>query len=203
MSGCGCESDGVADLERRTLRILLMINGFMFVGEFVAGWVADSTGLLADSLDMLADAFVYGIALYAVGKGSGAQVKAASVGGVLQLVLGIGILFEVIRRLIFGSEPVSPLMMGVGVIALVANLICLSLISRHRHGGVHMRASWIFSANDVIANAGVIISGGLVMLFENRLPDLLIGAVIATVVARGGVTILRDARATAKRIVRP
>ncbi|MRR39318.1 cation transporter, partial [bacterium] len=159
----------------------------------VLGWWAESTALLADSLDMLADASVYGIALYAVARSRRLQAHAAAASGVLQIALGIGVMAEVVRRFIYGSDPVSMLMMGVGAIALIANVTCLLLISRHRDGGVHMRASWIFSANDVIANIGVIISGGLVMLFHSRYPDLLIGAAISVVVLRGGFQILREA----------
>ena len=194
MSGCGCDPEVASDLERKTLHILLAINAAMFLGEFTLGWLAQSAGLLADSLDMLADAAVYAIALYAVGKTIRGQARAASISGVMQVVLGIGVLAEVIRRLILGSEPVSIIMMSVGVVALVANLICLMLISKHREGGVHMRASWIFSANDVIANVGVILSGALVMLLGSRLPDLLIGAIISAIVVRGGIQILREAR---------
>jgi Co/Zn/Cd efflux system component len=84
-------------------------------------------------------------------------------------------------------------MMAVGAIALAANVSCLILIAKHREGGIHMRASWIFSTNDVIVNVGVIISGGLVMYLGNCLPDLIIGAVISAVVLRGGVQILREA----------
>lgn len=194
MSECGCEPDAAAQLERRTLWILLLINGLMFAGEAIAGWWGESTGLLADSLDMLADAFVYGIAVYAVGRSSRLQSNAATLSGMFQIVLGLGILFEVVRRFVFGSDPVSALMMIVGTVALVANLSCLMLISKHRNGGIHMRASWIFSTNDVIANLGVIAAGILVMYFDNRLPDLVIGAVITIVVVRGGVQILREAR---------
>jgi len=194
VSECGCGPDAAAQLERRTLWILLLINGLMFAGEAIAGWWGESTGLLADSLDMLADAFVYGIAVYAVGRSSRLQSNAAILSGMFQIVLGLGILFEVVRRFVFGSDPVSALMMIVGTVALVANLFCLMLISKHRNGGIHMRASWIFSTNDVIANLGVIAAGILVMYFDNRLPDLVIGAVITIVVVRGGVLILREAR---------
>jgi Co/Zn/Cd efflux system component len=81
------------------------------------------------------------------------------------------------------------------MLALVANVWCLWLISKHRDSGVHMRASWIFSANDVIANLGVIVAGALVLYFDSRVPDLVIGAIISTVVLSGGVRILRDASA--------
>src|SRR5690606_27571420 len=113
--------------------------------ELTLGWVAQSTGLIADSLDMLADATVYGLSLYAVGKGVLQQAKAARVSGYLQIILGLGVLFEVVRRMVFGSEPQSTLIVVVGAFALLANVICLILISKHKDGGVHMRASWIFS----------------------------------------------------------
>ena len=87
-------------------------------------------------------------------------------------------------------------MLSVGAVALLANIICLVLISRHKEGGVHMRASWIFSANDVIANLGVIVSGVLVATMGSRFPDLIVGAIISIVVIRGGLRILRDARET-------
>lgn len=194
MSDCGSELEEAAELERKTLWTLIAINGAMFLAEALAGWWGESTGLLADSLDMLADASVYGIAVYAVGQSRRLQANAATASGVLQIALGLGVLLEVVRRFLYGSDPVSTLMMAVGALALVANVSCLRLIAKHREGGVHMRASWIFSTNDVIANLGIIISGGLVMYLGSRLPDLIIGAVISIVVLRGGVQILREAK---------
>lgn len=191
MSGCDCTEEAVG-LEQRTLVALLTINGVMFVAEVMVGWIAESTALLADSLDMLADATVYGIALYAASRSGGTQRTAARVSGVLQIALGLGVLVEVIRRTLFGSEPTSHLMIGAGAVALVANLICLRLIAKHREGGAHMRASWIFSKNDVIANTGVIVAGLLVMALGSRVPDLVVGSIVAAVVIRGGVQIWAD-----------
>lgn len=195
MSDCGCGAEQADQLERDTLTYLLAINGMMFVLEAVLGFIAQSTGLIADSLDMLADAAVYGISLYVVGKGVIRQAKAAMVSGWLQIILGIGVLLDVVRRFILGSDPQSAIIMSVGLLALIANVTCLMLISKHREGGVHMRASWIFSTNDVIANTGIIISGALVWILGSRYPDLVIGAVIATVIVRGGIKILAEARA--------
>jgi len=196
MSDCGCGAEQAEKLERKTLILLLSINAFMFVAELILGWLAQSTGLIADSLDMLADASVYGLSLYAVGKGILHQAKAAQVSGFLQIILGLGVLFEVIRRLLFGSEPQGTLIILVGVVALLANIACLVLISKHREGGVHMRASWIFSTNDVIANLGVIVSGMLVGIIGSRFPDLIVGTIISLIVVRGGIKILQDAKET-------
>jgi Co/Zn/Cd efflux system component len=175
--------------------VLLAINAGMFAVEMLAGWLGDAVGLVADSLDMLADASVYAISLYAVGRPRRLQANAATVSGILQVALGVGVLVGVAYRFVAGSEPVSTLMIVVGALALVANVTCLALIAKHREGGVHMRASWIFSANDVIANVGVIVAGVLVAWLGSPIPDLLIGGIIALIVVRGGVRILREAHA--------
>ncbi len=196
MNACGCGEE-VEQLERKTLWMLLAINATMFAVEALTGWIAESTGLLADSLDMLADALVYGTALYAVGRSSLLQSRAAAASGWVQITLGVGVIVEVLRRLIQGSDPLSVLMITIGIIALAANLVCLLLLAKHRTGGIHMRASWIFSTNDVIANTGVILSGWLVMLTGSRIPDLIVGATVSAIVIRGGLLILSETRSEA------
>jgi len=173
------------------LRWLLTINGAMFGIELIVGWLAQSTGLIADSLDMFADAAVYTVALVAVGRGQATQLRAAHFSGWLQAGLAVGVLVEVARRFWFGSEPVSTLMICFGLAALAANTVCLWLIGRDQSGGAHMQASLIFSANDVIANLGVILAGLLVAWSGSRYPDLLIGLVIGAIVLYGARRILR------------
>lgn len=178
-------------LEARTLRILLAVNAAMFLVEIVVGWLAQSTGLIADSIDMLADALVYALSLYAVGKATKTKLRAAHVSGVFQGALAIGVLVDVVRRLVAGSTPEPPAMIGISILAFAANATCLLLIAKHRHGGAHMKASWIFSTNDVLANLGVILAGALVALTGSRLPDLAIGTAVASLVLVGAVRILR------------
>lgn len=177
--------------EARLLWLLLSINAAMFAIEIVVGFLAQSTGLIADSLDMFADAAVYGLSLFAVGRAAAMKTRAAHMAGWLQLVLALMALSEVVRRFIYGSEPVSALMMGMGLVALAANAACLILISRRRNAGAHMKASYIFSANDVIANAGVILAGLLVAVTGSRYPDLIIGTVVGFVVLNGARRILK------------
>lgn len=193
-NSCNCAA-AAATAEAKTLRWLLGINALMFVVEIVTGWLAQSTGLIADSLDMLADAAVYGLALYAVGH-AGRQLGAARLSGWLQMLLALGVLSEVVRRWVLGSAPEPLPMMGIALLALVANVACLALLARHRKGGAHMRASWIFSTNDVLANLGVILAGALVAWTGSNIPDLLIGLLIALLVLNGARRILQ-LRATA------
>jgi Co/Zn/Cd efflux system component len=194
VSGCGCEVEATNREQRRVLVVLLAINATMFVAELLFGLIAQSTGLIADSLDMLADAAVYGIGLWAVGRAASAKAHAALASGVAQISLALFVGADVARRAVVGSEPVSWLMIAVGLVALAANTVCLALIAKHRDGEVHMRASWIFSKNDVIANLGVVASGVLVMVLGSRVPDLVIGAAITLLVLRGGLRIVADAR---------
>ena len=193
MSGCGCEVEIKDQSQRQVLYWLLGINATMFVIEMGIGLLAHSTALIADSLDMLADAVVYGVALYAIGKSLLHKANAARISGFFQMALGLLIIIDIVRRSIYGSEPVSGLMMAMGAVALVANVICLVIIRKQRNEEVHMRASWIFSANDVIANLGVIFAGVLVFWLDSRWPDLVIGVIVSCVVLRGAKMILEDA----------
>lgn len=177
--------------EARVLRQLLAINGVMFVVELGLGLVAQSTGLIADSLDMFADAAVYGLSLYVVGRAVAAQRRAARVSGWLQLLLALGALAEVVRRGVSGSAPVEAIMIAVALLALAANLTCVALLARHRQGGVHLKASWIFTANDALANLGVIVAGVLVAVSGAAWPDLVVGTIVALLVLWGAVRILR------------
>lgn len=194
MSGCGCEVEIKDASQKRVLYWLLGINAVMFFVEMTVGILADSTALIADSMDMLADAVVYGIGIYAVGKSILHKAKAAQISGYFQLLLGVIILIDITRRLFLGSEPISSLMIGMGFIALIANVACLVIIRNHKNDEVHMRASWIFSANDVIANMGVISAGVLVVWLDSRVPDLVIGCIVSIVVLRGAWMILKDAK---------
>lgn len=184
-----------ATLQARTLRLVLGINAAMFVMEFGAGWLGESAGLIADSLDMLADAFVYGLSLLAVYGTATGRIRTAALSGVFQLTLGAVALLEVGRRFLAGSAPQPAYMIVVATVALVANAICLRAIARHRDEGVHMRASYIFSQNDVLANVAVIVSGLLVAATAMPLWDLVAGAGIGVLVLSGGVRILRASRA--------
>ena len=194
MADCDCHFEARDAEQRQVLLTVFAINSVMFVVELAVGIFAQSSGVIADSLDMLADALVYGVVLAAIGKSASIKQRAARWSGVFQVALAAGIFVDVTRRAVYGSEPKSMLMMGIASVALLANARCLSLLQKHRYGEAHMRASWIFSRSDVIANAGVILAGGLVWLTGSRWPDLIVGSAIAAVVVKGGLEILREAR---------
>jgi cation diffusion facilitator family transporter len=177
----------------RTLRLALALNATMFVVEFIGGIIGESSGLIADSLDMLADASAYGIAIAAVSRGARFKVRAATVSGTILLLLGLGACVAVIGRALTGSEPESLVMAALATPALIVNTIILRLLSKHRHGEVHLRATWIFTRADVVANLAILVASLLVFITDSRYPDLVVGFGIGLYVIREALEILRDA----------
>ena len=180
--------------QRRALVVALILNAVMFAVDLIGGILGESSGLIADSLDMLADASAYGIAITAISRSGAFRVKAARLSGFLLLALGIGVIVDVLRRIIFGSEPIGPVMVLIASLALIANVIVLRLLSKHREGGVHLRAAWIFTRADVLANLGIILGGILVSIIDSAVPDLVVGLCVGLYVIKESMEILREAR---------
>lgn len=196
MSDC-CEvpaGEAADPRQRRVLIIALALNLAMFFIEFTAGWLAESSGLIADSLDMLADAAVYAISLYAVGRSLRHKAAAAMTNGALELLLGLAVLADIARRIAGGSEPQAGIMVGVALLALAVNVACLYLLHAYRKGDINLKASWICTRNDVLANIGVIAAAGLVAWLDTPWPDWMIGALIAAIIVRSAWRILHQAR---------
>lgn len=195
MSDCGCGPSAVdtAD-QRRVLKIALGLNATMFVVEVTAGWIGHSLGLIADGLDMLADASAYAIALAAVTRGARFKANAAGVSGALLLLLGIFVLFEALMRVEAGERPEGLLMIGVAGVAAAVNWTVLRMLDRHREDGVHLKATWIFTRVDVIANLAVALSGIAVLATGIRYIDLIVGTAIGLYVCKEAFEILGRAK---------
>lgn len=194
MSDCGCHHEAKDVSERRILLIALALNALMAVVGGVAGWIGQSTGLLADALDMLSDAAAYAIGLAAIGRSARFKANAATASGIALLVLGLGLLLEVVRRIGAGAEPESGWMIATATLSLAVNLTVLRLLAPLKQGEVHLRATWIFTRADVIANVGVIAAGVMVMLLGSPYPDYVIGSLIGLYVVKEAVEILSEAR---------
>jgi Co/Zn/Cd efflux system component len=180
--------------ERRTLKWVLGINTTQVVLAGAVGIVAQSVGLLGAALDNLGDAAVYAVSLYAVGRSIAAKARAARLSGVLLIAMALGLLGEIVRRFVAGSEPIGLAMIVTAVANAGTNLFNLRLLRSHRERGVHLKASWIFTTNDMIANLGVVVSGLAVQISKSPLPDLLIGLAVVGIVVKGGWEILEHAR---------
>ena len=193
--GCDCADVSVTtDAERATLRTALFLNATMFVIGSGAGIWAQSTGMLAGALDMLTDAIAYGLALMAISRGLTFKKNAARWSGTILVLLGVGIVVEVVRRWFYGSEPVGLIMVIYSIVSLAVNLYVLKSLAQHRSGEGHMRASYICTRADVCANIAVLASGVLVMTTGIKAIDLVVGFGIGSYVLKEAVEILREAK---------
>lgn len=195
MTYCGCAPTTAETPEqRRVLKIALTLNSTMFVVGIVAGFEAHSSGLIADALDMLADAAAYAIALVAASRSSLFKANAARTSGFILLALGVGVLVDVVRRFLTGEAPDGWIMIVVAAVALIVNANVLRLLKKQRNEEVHFRATVSFTQVDVIANMAVILSGVIVLATGFRFVDLTVGAAIGVCVVKEALEIIREAK---------
>ena len=179
-------------IEKKILWIVLLINFLFFLIESLSGILSRSMGLVADSLDMLADALVYGMSLLAVGTSVRKKKQVARISGYLQIGLAVWGFTEVIKRFI-GMETIPDylVMIGISISALIANVLSLYFLQKAESKDAHIQASIIFSSNDIIINAGVILAGALVYFLKSGIPDLIVGSIVFLIVMRGAFRILK------------
>ena len=196
MAEC-CAVRPIHESQRRVLQVVLWINAAMFVAELAAGVLAHSTALIADSVDMLGDAIVYGFSLYVIGRGPEWQARGALLKGGIMAIFGAGVLLEVVAKLARGLTPEASIMWVAALVALAANGSVLGLLWRHRGDDVNMRSAWLCSRNDVTANAGVLVAALGVGLTGSAWPDILIGLAIAALFVLSAAAVIRQALAAA------
>lgn len=191
--------------QRRVLAWVLAINVVQSAGGLGVGVWANSTALIGAALDNLADASVYAVSLYALGRSATAKVRAARISGWLLMLFAAMLLLEVVRRFFFGAETIGIAMMIMAAVNFAFNIVCLRLLARHEGDNVNFRASAIFTNNDSLANLGIVASGLLISWFDTPIPDLLIGLVVAYIAFQGGREILTQAAQTDRQpsAVRP
>lgn len=195
---CSRKGEEIASLatkssQRRVLVAVMLINIVMFVTEFSGGLIAGSSALMADSVDMLGDAIVYGLSLYALSRGPRWEAGAALTKGVIILLFGAAVIAEIIHKIASGVPPSSSLMLLFASMALAANLTCLALLWRFRKLNVNMSSTFECSRNDVISNVGVLIAAGLVAMTDSPWPDIAVGLVIALLFLRSAWRVLSEA----------
>ena len=188
-----CELDALRGRQSSTLKWVLVINAVMFVVELTAGLMSGSLSLLADSLDMLGDALVYGFSLYVVARGARMKARAALFKGIIMALFALFVLGQAIYRILFPHVPVFEVIGAIGLLALAANGICFFLLWRHRSDDINMSSVWLCSRNDLIANVSVLFAAAGVWLTHSGWPDILVGLALAALFARSALFVLRGA----------
>lgn len=196
-----CCSDKAAALESvrqrqaATLKIVLLVNGVMFLVEFGAGLLAGSVALLADALDMLGDALVYGFSLYVVGRSVRWKAWAAFAKAMAMGMFGLVVFGQLLYKVAHPQVPAFEAMSAVGALALAANAVCFALLWRHRAEDINMRSVWLCSRNDLAANVAVLLAAAGVWALASPWPDIAVGAFICALFLRSAFVVVREARA--------
>lgn len=188
-----CELDALRGRQSVTLKTVLAINAVMFVVELTAGLIGDSISLVADSLDMLGDAMVYGFSLYVVARSPAMKARAALLKGFIMAAFGLFALGQAVYRIAFPQLPVYEVIGAIGLLALAANGTCFFLLWRHRADDINMSSVWLCSRNDIIANIAVLFAALGVWLTRSGWPDILIGLALASLFLHSALHVLRAA----------
>jgi len=192
---CDAKGSELAKLRERqggVLRIVLVVNAILFGVEFISGWVAGSTALLGDSLDMLGDALVYGFSLYVLHRSERWRMRAVQAKGAIMLIFGLSVLVQAVLRALQPQIPHVPTMGSIGALALAGNVACFALLYRHRSDDLNMRSTWICSRNDIIGNSAVLLAAVAVAVTQTAWPDLLVGVGIAALFLHSAWIVLRE-----------
>lgn len=188
-----CEIEALQNRQSSTLKVVLGINAVMFVVELAAGLVAGSVSLIADSLDMLGDALVYGFSIYVVARGARMKAIAALFKGGIMAAFGLFVLGQAIYKIIIPQVPMFEAIGIIGLLALAANSLCFVLLWRHRADDINMSSVWLCSRNDIVANVSVLFAALGVWLTDSGWPDILVGLALAVLFLRSALFVLRGA----------
>ncbi|WNM58368.1 cation transporter [Candidatus Nitrospira allomarina] len=189
-----CEIEALQDRQSSILKIVLAINAVMFLVELTAGLLAGSVSLIADSLDMLGDALVYGFSIYVVARGARMKAKAAFLKGAIMAAFGLFVFGQAVFKMVFPQVPVFEAIGAIGLLALAANSLCLLLLWRHRADDINMSSVWLCSRNDIIANVSVLCAAVGVWLTSSGWPDILVGLALSALFLRSALFVLRGAK---------
>ena len=203
MSSCcddSCAIDALRERQRGTLRIVLGINGVMFLVIMVAALYGKSTALLADSLDNLGDALTYGLSLYAVSRGAVVKAKVALFKGCLIFLAACAVAGQIAYRIVAPGVPIFEVMGAFSLLGLAANSLCLYLLWRHRHEDVNMSSVWECSRNDIASNLSVFVAAGAVWLTGSSWPDVLIAIGLVWLLLRFSIRVISSAMAELRAV---
>lgn len=200
-SGAGDDDELPKDLShitpayKRALWIVVGLNVGYGLVEIVGGFLAGSQALKADALDFLGDGLITFLGLLAIGWSLLWRARSALIQGLFLGLLGLGVVVSTIYRMIVQLPPEAELMGLFGIVALVVNVLAAAVLIPHRTGDANVRAVWLFSRNDAIGNAAVVVAAGLVAWTGTVWPDLVVALVIAGLFLHSSWSIIRDARA--------
>jgi cobalt-zinc-cadmium efflux system protein len=188
----------------RPLIIAFTITICFAVFELVGGWLSGSLGLMSDSGHMFTDALALalslGAAIISTRESTDRQtfgflrveIVVALVNGIALMAISAFILYESYQRYLTPHPIDGPLMLGVAVIGLGANIVGALVLRGHSHSNLNVRSAFIHVLGDLLSSIGVIVAAVLIMLFNVQMADPIISAVIGLVIIYSAIGVVRQ-----------
>jgi Co/Zn/Cd efflux system component len=139
---------------------------------------------------------VYGFSLFVVARDDRWKALSAASKGAVMALFGLFVLGQAVHKILHPEVPHFEIMGWIGLLALAANSVCLTLLWRHRAEDVNMRSVWLCSRNDIVANASVLLAAVGVWGTHSQWPDWLVGVGIAALFLRSAAHVASDAART-------
>ena len=178
---------------KRALWLVVLLNVGYGVVEMAGGFFSGSQALKADALDFLGDGLITFLGLLAIGWSLAWRARSALIQGLFLGALGLSEIVTTVYRVLVRQQPEAELMGVFGLIALAVNVAAAVVLIPHRTGDANARAVWLFSRNDAIGNAAVVVAAGLVAWTATPWPDLVVAVIIAGLFLQSSWSIVRDA----------
>ena len=187
------EAQALEARQRKVLVTVLLINLATFIMMVAASVHSGSSALLSGTLDNLGDALTYALSLATVGAATVVKARVALFKGMLISLAAIVVASQIVWRLQDPTAPIVETMGAAAILNLLANLVCLALLTPHRHEDVNMASVWECSRNDVYEGVAVIVTTVLVWITSSGWPDILVATVLLILFARSALRVLRSA----------
>ena len=178
-------------LGRNALILAFIINLIMLTADLTFGLMMNSASLLSDAANNSGDAFILGSSILVLSSSNIVKNRLALLKGIIMVVFGLWAFYHVYLGLIGASQLSGGIISVVGVISLIGNTFVALMMHQHHHKDINFKSAFICCRNDAIASAGIILAGALVMFTASFWPDIIIGAVIASIVCNGGIKVIR------------
>jgi cation diffusion facilitator family transporter len=186
-----CAIEAMKAKQSKTLKIVLFINVFLFCLTAFYGLATNSTSLLAESLDDLGDSVTYALSLYVVYKSNQMKAKVAFIKGCLILLGALFVLSQVIQHFFDNTVPIFEAMGVVALVALLLNLTCLVLLTKHREQDINMSSVWECSRNDILNNVSIIVAAILVWITNSGWADIAVGLILSLLLIKSSFKVLK------------
>ena len=186
----------------RRLLAAVSVNVLLTLAQVIGGVISGSLSLIADALHNFSDAASLGIALFARKisrkppdefKTFGykrAEIVAALINLTLLVVISLYLIYEAAWRLLEPQTITAWIVIFVATVALIVDTFTALITYSMSKGSMNMKAAFLHNLSDALVSVGVIISGGLILLYSWYWIDTLLTFAIAGFVLWQGLLML-------------